>query len=299
MKYAKVDTQPEDRFNSLTKAFGKLQIPIKRDRSEDQRELKEYWDAHICSLQSLFPNAAKILRSVQVPNGLTSRKRIQNYIRSITITPEGEPFLPQASEVMTSRLWISDGFTGTDRDTLSKLGITEVVCIGSAGYHSCCLKTRSIGHTEVHVPEDIYKTPIIGPFEDAINVIRNLLDTPKSRILLHCQRGSHWSSSVAIAVMMNLLGCNFQLSHALVRRIRPGTVLPPVLVKAIQEWWYLQILRDELPAGRGYRSFDWAPEKPEKPEQPPRNSTDTSQSSVSEDSERSSLADLEPLTPSD
>jgi len=242
----------------LSKALGKLPMPSRR-RNRDI--LKDPWRQQISHYSSLYPGAAMILKSVSLPRNIANQARIRRFVESTTITPDGQAFPPQCTEILPRRLWIADGYAGTDTLTASRLGVTHVVCFGEKGYHKICPLVSYMEHAIMQTPDldKLYDSHLVPTIDDAVTYIRDILhESTKNRVLLHCARGVEWSPAITVCLLMDLLGCSFQHAYDIVRKKRSVVSLPVMIQKAVQEWWTLEELRHDLPPGRGYRRFKWA-----------------------------------------
>ncbi|GJJ09779.1 hypothetical protein Clacol_004003 [Clathrus columnatus] len=262
-------TSDENLIQDLAQAISKLSTttPNRKPTSQNCVDPTRLWKSQIDRYLPLYPNAGKILSKVKIPSELTDRTRLQQFISSTSITPEGQPFPPQITEIFNRKLWFADQYSGTDKGELVRLGITHILCLGREGYHDkLCPSIPFIEHAVLRVPaaENLYDVPLVGIIDNGVSFVRSVLALgSEHKILIHCKRGDTWSPSIVIGVLMDRDGCSFDAAYCFVRARRRNVLLHEMVVKGVQQWWTLEKLRPELPEGRGYRRFKWAVDKEE------------------------------------
>lgn len=238
-----------------------LQIPATLYRNEKAYDPARIWRSQIKLYSPLFPNAAKILSQVQIPPNL-SEARLEQFVSSTSITPNGEPFPPQVIEIIPRRLYLADEYSGTDKGELIGLGITHILCIGQDNYHDkACPRMPCIEHAVLPVPPvgTLYDVPLVGIIDKGVSYLRKALASNfNHKVLIHSERGDNWSASMAIGAVMDLYGCSYEAVHNYVKTLRENVSLHEMVAGAVQQWWTLEKLRPELPEGRGYRPFRWS-----------------------------------------
>lgn len=258
-----IDTPDEAMVVDSTPTIPRLQIQIPATiyRKEKTYDPARIWRSQIKFYLPLHPNAEKILSQVQIPPNLTET-RLQQFVSSTSITPDGRPFPPQNIEIVPRRLYLADGYSGTDKGELIGLGITHVLCIGQENYHDkACPRLPCIEHAVLRVPpvEVLYDVPLVGIVDKGVSFLRKVLASNLDhKVLIHCERGDNWGASMAIGTAMDLYGCSFEAIHDYVQTLRDNVSLHVMVAKAVQQWWALEKLRPELPEGRGYRPFRWS-----------------------------------------
>lgn len=257
-----VDTPDEVMVDDLTPTIPRLQIPATKYKKEKTYDPARVWRSQIKFYLPLYPNAEKILSQVEIPPNL-SETRLQQYVSSTSITPDGRPFPPQNIEIIPRRVYLADEYSGTDKGELVGLGITHVLCIGQDGYHdkACPSRLPCIEHAVLRVPpvEVLYDVPLVGIIDNGVSFLRKVLALNLNhKVLIHCERGDNWGASIAIGTVMDLYGCSFESVHDYVQTLRDNVSLHVMVAKAVQQWWALEKLRPELPEGRGYRPFRWS-----------------------------------------
>jgi len=244
------EVSPERGVSKLSRALSKLSL------RSDVNDTHTVWKEQIRAFKCFHPNARKILSHVPIPPGLT-RNRVRDYVHSTSITPKGKAFPPQHSEIVPNRLFVSDGFTGTDTALLLRLRITHVVCIVNAWDQDYPI-LPSVQYHQVVAPNDPYRARrLVATIDDAVDFIDNALRRDGSRVLVHCAMGIHWSPSMVIAWLMRNGGCAFEGAREIVRRKREVVDTGLDLEKGVKEWWALEMARPIFPPGRGgrYQSF--------------------------------------------
>jgi len=262
----------ENGTNVLNATIAKVPMPPQRSQKDIESEIERLkcWQEHVRSLSAGtgYPNASKFLKDVDIPEHLWYEdiSRFKSYVRAVSVTMDGGPSLPHVTNIIPETLWISDGYSGTDMDTLSKLGITVHICIGEEGYHSQCVWPQDVAHCFVVVPKesdeimrDTNKV-LVGYIEPILHEIcQRVCDTQgNQRLLIHCARGDLWSAMLASAAVMYCQNWSFRNAYDYVRKLRPQIHIPIMMARAVEQWWYLQMLRTELPPKGGHRPFKWA-----------------------------------------
>lgn len=238
-------------FAKLSRALSKLNLrsPTEPDPQGMIRALRK---EQLKLLKSTHYNTRNVLSQTSIPPGL-DKTRLCDYIRSISITPEGKAFLPQYSEIIPGHLFISDYFTGTDLATLSRLRITHVVSILHSPNRD--LPTLpSIVYRNVVVPSDAYHARnLVAMIDDTVDFIDKALRREDSRVLVHCRVGVQWSPSIVIAWLLRHGPCDYERWRDVILQkrevIHPGIDLE----RGVKEWLALETARPLFPRGRGGR----------------------------------------------
>jgi Dual specificity phosphatase, catalytic domain len=238
-------------LSKLSKALSKLNLrsPSEPDPNSIIHSLRK---EQIKQLKLSHSNAPNILSRIPIPSGLT-KARLCDYIRGVCITPKGNAFLPQYSEIIPDRLFVSDHFTGTDIATLSRLHITHVVSILHLPNHDFPTLPTVVYH-DVVVPSDVYRArSLVATIDDTVDFIDHALRQGDTRVLVHCSMGTQWGPSMVIAWLMRNGHCDYEQARDVVLRkrevINPGIDLE----RGVKEWLALEMARPLFPLGRGGR----------------------------------------------
>jgi len=151
--------------------------------------------------------------------------------------PATHGFQPTASEIIP-RLYVSDVFTATSKQTLDKLRITHVLSVMlDQDIPTTDLSALRIQPTRLTLPIlDRMSASLYPILSGAVEFIADALSDPNARVLCHCYAGASRSTSVIVAYLASSTDMTVDEALAFIRRKRSISQPNPGFVVQLRAW---------------------------------------------------------------
>lgn len=125
---------------------------------------------------------------------------------------------PSFNEILP-RLFLGDIFIATNKDEISRLGITDMITVEIKPLPANILAPTVKRYLYINVM-DHSKQDILSHFETSNEFIETALKTPSNKVYVHCVAGISRSASLVIAYIMKTRSMNYNEAFELVSQKR-------------------------------------------------------------------------------